>query len=41
MNDVAVSAKYLETVRGDRVHCRYWRRNTGTDDESDVKARKN
>jgi acylglycerol lipase len=37
-DDVAVGTKYLDTVRGVKLHCRYWRRVTDTDDEGDIKG---
>jgi hypothetical protein len=37
-DDVAVGTKYLDTVRGVKLHCRYWRRVTDTDDEGDIKV---
>ncbi len=36
--DVDVETSYLQTVRGDKLHCRYWRRRSGTDDEGDIKV---
>ena len=39
-DDVVVGTKFLKTVRGDKLHCRYWRRKSGTEeDEGDLKVR--
>ena len=38
-DDVVVGTKFLKTARGDRLHCRYWRRKEGTEDEGDLKVR--
>jgi len=38
-DDVVVGTKFLKTVRGDKLHCRYWRRKSGTEeDEGDLKG---
>ena len=38
-DDVVVGTKFLKTTRGDKLHCRYWRRKSGTEDEGDLKVR--
>ena len=38
-DDVVVGTKFMKTARGDKVHCRYWRRKSGTEDEGDLKVR--
>ena len=38
-DDVVVGTKFLKTARGDKLHCRYWRRKSGTEDEGDLKVR--
>merc|ERR1719245_2280238 len=37
-DDVVVGTKFLKTARGDKLHCRYWRRKSGTEDEGDLKG---
>ena len=38
-DDVVVGTKFLKTVRGDKLHCRYWRRREGAEDAGDLKVR--